>query len=94
MKTSVTRGLVVAATALGGIATGTSFDKSIVPLPAWNRVGVEPWAAYSREADLRNGLIFWHPRMGIGTLLANVAAAIAVHCDPAAPRSRGVELIH
>ena len=32
MKTSVTRSLVVAATALGGIATGTSFDKSIVQL--------------------------------------------------------------
>jgi hypothetical protein len=30
MKTSLTRGLVVAAATLGGIATGTSFDKSIV----------------------------------------------------------------
>lgn len=86
MKTSVTRGLVVAATALGGIATGTSFDKRIVQLPAWKRVGAEPWATYSREADLRNGLI-WYPAMGIGTLLANVAAAVAVHRDPTAPRS-------
>jgi hypothetical protein len=86
MKTSLTRGLVVAATALSGIATGTSFDKSIVQLPAWDRVGAEPWAAYSREADLRDGLI-WYPAMGIGTLLANVAAAIAVYRDPAAPRS-------
>jgi hypothetical protein len=86
MKPSVTRSLVAAATALGGIATGTSFDKSIVQLSAWNRVGAEPWATYSREADLRNGLI-WYPAMGIGTVLANVAAAIAVHGDPRAPPS-------
>jgi hypothetical protein len=66
--------------------TGTSFDKSIVQLPAWNRIGAEPWATYSREADLRNGLR-WYLAMGIGTLLANVAAAIAVHHDPASPRS-------
>ena|SRR5918994_52866 len=84
MKTSVTRGLVAAATALGGIATGTSFDKSIVQLQAWNRVGAEPWATYGREAGLRKGLR-WYPAMGIGTLLANVAAAIAVHRDPKAP---------
>jgi hypothetical protein len=86
MKTSLTHGLVVAAATLGGIAAGTSFDKSIVQLSAWNRVGAEPWASYSREADLRNGLI-WYPAMGIGTLLANVAAAIAVHRDPTTPRS-------
>ena len=84
MKTSLTRSLVVAATALGGITTGTSFDKSIVQLPAWNQVGAEPWATFSREADLRNGLR-WYPAMGIGTVLANIAAAIAVHRDPAAP---------
>jgi len=30
MKTSLTHGLVVAAATLGGIAAGTSFDKSIL----------------------------------------------------------------
>jgi hypothetical protein len=84
MKSSVTRSLVVAATAFGGIAIGTSFDKTIVQLPAWDRVGAEPWATYSREADLRNGLRCY-PAMGIGTVLANIAAAIAVHRDPKAP---------
>jgi hypothetical protein len=55
-------------------------------LSAWNLIGAEPWATYSREADLRNGLR-WYPAMGIGTLLANVAAAMAVHHDPVAQRS-------
>ena len=86
MAAALTRGVVVAATALDGIATGTSFDKSIVQLSAWHQVGAEPWATYSREADLRNGLR-WYPAMGIGMLLANIAAAVAVHRDPTAPRS-------
>src|SRR5215207_11320732 len=87
MKASVTRGLLVAVTTLGCIAKGTSFDKSIVQLPAWNRVRAVPWASYSRKADLRNGLR-WYPTMGIGTVLANIAAAIAVHRDPTARRAR------
>ncbi len=89
MKVSVTRSLVVAAAALGVIATGTSFDKSVIQLSAWNRHGAEPWATYSRQADLRNGLI-WYPAIGVGTLLVNLAAAVAVYRDPAAPRSAAV----
>jgi hypothetical protein len=68
------------------VAVGTSFDKSIVQLTAWRRVGAGPWATYSREADLRNGLR-WYPPMGFGTLLANVAAAVTVRREPMAPRS-------
>lgn len=86
MKTSVTRGLVGAATALGGIAAGTSLDRSIVQLTAWRRVGAVPWATYSRQADLRNGLR-WYPPLGIGVLLTNVAAAIAVRRDRTTLRS-------
>ncbi len=51
MTSPLTSGFVLAATALGGMAAGTSFDKSIVQLTAWGRAGVVPWAAYSREAD-------------------------------------------
>lgn len=86
MTSPLTRGLGLAATALGGVAAGTSFDKSIVQLTAWRRVGAVPWAVYGREADLGNGLI-WYPPLGIGTILSNVAAAIALHRDPTAPRS-------
>jgi len=86
MTSPLTRSLVLAATALGGVAAGTSFDKSIVQLTAWRRVGAVPWAAYSREADLGNGLV-WYPPLGIGTVLSNVAAAVALRRDPTAPRS-------
>lgn len=86
MKASVTRGLVGTAAALGGIAAGTSLDKSIVQLTAWRRVGAVPWATYSRQADLRNGLR-WYPPLGIGVLLANIAAATAVRYDRTTSRS-------
>ena len=44
MTTSVTRGLVTAATALSGVVTGTTIDTGIVKLSAWRRLGAEPWA--------------------------------------------------
>lgn len=79
----------MAATALGGIAVGTSFDKSIVQLTAWRSVGAVPWATYSREADLRNSLV-WYPPLGIGTMFFSIAAAVAVHRDRTASRSAAV----
>jgi hypothetical protein len=86
MTSSLTRRLVVASTALGGILAGGSLDRSAVQLPAWRRVGPVPWATYSREADLRNGLI-WYPLLGLGAPLLSIAAALAVRSDRAAPRS-------
>jgi hypothetical protein len=86
MASSRTRRLVVAATALGGILAGGSLDRSAVQLPAWRRVGPVPWAVFSREADLGNGLI-WYPLPGLGAPLLSIAAALAVRSDRAAPRS-------
>ena len=89
MASHVTRGLVVGAAALGGVTAGTTLDRSVVELPAWRRVGAEPWAVYSRQADLRHGLI-WYSLVGFATLSANVAAAVAVRRDPGVPRSAAV----
>ena len=86
MSASVTRKLIVAATALGGISAGTTLDRSIVELPAWRRVGAVPWAAYSRQADLKNGLA-WYAPLGFAMLIVNLAAVAAVRRDPKVPRS-------
>ena len=71
MSASVTRKLIVAVTALGGISAGTTLDRSIVELPAWRRVGAVPWAAYSRQADLKNGLA-WYAPLGFAMLIVNL----------------------
>ena len=85
LTTSVTRGLVTAATALSGVVAGTTIDTGIVKLSAWRRLGAEPWADYTRQ-ELPISLV-WYPILGIGAVLVNVAAAVAVHRDGEASRS-------
>ena len=87
MASPLTRRLSVVATALGGILAGASIDRSIVALPAWRRVGAKPWATYSRQADLSNGLILY-PLLGIGQPLFTIATAVAYRLDRTnSPRS-------
>ena len=83
-----TRSRHIVATALSGIVAGTSLDTRLVQLSAWHRVGVEPWAVYTRE-ELRNSLL-WYPPLGIGTTLVNIAAAVAVHRDRKVSRSEAL----
>ena len=79
-----TRGLVTAATALSGLVAGTTIDTAIVKLPAWRRLGAESWADYTRE-ELPTSLV-WYPILGIGAVVVNISAAVAVHRDGGAPR--------
>lgn len=66
--------LVVATTVLCGIAAGTGLDVSIRQLPAWHRIGVIAYSAYSRAADLRARRL-WYPILGISIPLLTLAAA-------------------
>ena len=79
MASSITRGLVTAATALSGVVASTTIDTGIVKLPAWRRLGAESWADYTRQ-ELPISLV-WYPILGIGAVLINIAAAVAVHRD-------------
>lgn len=53
-------------------------------MPAWRRVGVRAWAAYSRNADLGNGLLLY-PVEGIGGAALSIATAVAVRLDAGTP---------
>lgn len=85
MTSSMTRWLVIGATALGGLLAGVAVDRSLVQLPAWRQTGPVAWAEFTRAADLGRGLIFY-PAQGIGALLCSVAAAIAFGLNRASPR--------
>jgi hypothetical protein len=85
MAMSVTRGLVIAATAFSGVVAGTSLDTRIAQLSAWHRVGAEPWAVHTRE--LVRYSLPWYEPLGIGTALVNIAAAVAVYRDSEVSRS-------
>ena len=67
--------LVVATTALSGIAAGTSLDVSIRQLPARHRIGVLAYSAYSRASDLGTA-VFWYISVGVGAFLFALAAAL------------------
>jgi hypothetical protein len=67
--------LVMATTALSGIAAGASLDVSIRQLPARHRIGVIAYSVYSQATDLGTAWI-WYPPLGIGTLLFALATAV------------------
>jgi hypothetical protein len=56
---------------VGGIV-----DRAVVGGPAWQHLGADTWAAYSRHADLGTGLIVY-PAEGIGAAVLGVAAALS-----------------
>jgi len=58
VRRSITLGLVVAATVIGGLFSSL-LDRALVATPAWRHLGVQAWADYSRHADLASGKIVY-----------------------------------
>jgi hypothetical protein len=76
MTIDITLILILAATVVTGLLAGASLDKSIVQLPARRRMGIVEFAAFSRAADLGNGLIVY-PILGLGAAVFTISAALA-----------------
>jgi len=91
MASATTRGLLIAAAVFGGVLAGGNIDRALVAMPAWERVGTQGWAEFSRYADLGNGL-FLYPIEAIGGALLVLAAAISFHFDRTAPPQAAVPL--
>lgn len=90
MRTSITLGLVAAATVVGGLF-GSLLDRAVVATPAWRHLGVQAWADYSRHADLGTGNIVY-PIGGILLWVLVFAAAVSHRLDRGAPRSAGLPI--
>jgi hypothetical protein len=74
--------LIVAATALGGLLGGLSFDGALVKLPARHRIGAVAYATFARGNDLGNGL--WvYPATAIGAALLTILATIVAYVEHA-----------
>ncbi len=63
-----------------GILAGTNIDRYVVQVPAWRHVSIVSWGAYSRYADLGNGL-FLYPFEAIGSFLLLLAVSFIVLKD-------------
>jgi len=83
--------LATLAVLVNGLLAGLSLDRSLVAMPAWRRVGLRGWATFSRQADLRNGLVVY-PVLGIGGPLLSIATAVAYWLGPSVP-SAGVPVL-
>jgi len=83
MPSTRTRLLLAAATLVSGILAGSVIDRVVVGGPAWHELGAEAWAAYSRHADLGNGLLAY-PIEAIGGALLIIAAAVSNYFDRSA----------
>jgi hypothetical protein len=79
--TQVTLWFVLGATVATGLLAGASLDQSIKQLPARHRIGIEAYSAYSRAADLGNGLLLYAV-LGVSSGLLPIAAAITTHLSP------------
>ena len=75
MQLTVSVLLTFIAAALNGLVAGASLDQSIKQLPARHRMGMIAFSAYSRAADLGNGIV-WYAFMGVSSALFTLAAAI------------------
>jgi hypothetical protein len=72
--------LLLAATAATGVLAGASLDQSIKQLPARHRIGMVAFSAYSRAADLGNGIV-WYASVGVGAAVLTIAAAVAAYVE-------------
>ena len=91
MTSLSTYGLLSVATILNGLLAGGNTDRAFVEMPAWRKTGVHAWAAYSRHADLQNG-VFLYPAEAIGGALFTVAAAVSFYFDATVPASASIPI--
>ncbi len=71
------RFLLAAGCILSGWLAGGNVDRYIVEFPSWQHAGVLSWAAYSRHADLGNG-VFFYPFEAIGSFILLLACSLIV----------------
>lgn len=92
MNSKITRVLIVFSVFLTGIMAGLNFDRYTVQVPAWRNLPVESWVAYSRFADLGNGIVLY-PVLGFGTMILTVVAAISYFTDKKAGKKSAVRVM-
>src|SRR5712692_7802081 len=65
-------------TGVSGLLAGLNVDRALIQHPAWEKLGAEAWARYSRNADLSRNAIVLYPLLGFGQMIL-ATATVAVH---------------
>ncbi len=80
----LTWGFLTVATLFGAFLAGGNLDRIVVQMPAWRHEGSSEWAAYSRHADLGNGLYFYPP-LAFGGAFFSIGGLVAYSMDVTVP---------
>lgn len=83
--------LMLASVAFNAVVASVGLDRLVVQMPAWRRVGVGAWAAYSRHADLGNAWMLYPVAAFGGTALV-IAAVLKVRRDRTASRTTSLAI--
>jgi hypothetical protein len=70
------KALAVGAALLGGIQAGVTANRVVVQMPAWERLGIIPWADFTRAENHGFGAIFY-PAIGLAAVVFPLAPAIS-----------------
>lgn len=76
MASSASKILAAGSVLFGGLLAGVTVHRALVQLPAWQRVGVLPWAYFTRAENSGIGAIFY-PVLGLAALLLTISTAVA-----------------
>jgi hypothetical protein len=87
MTFRVTRALAIGAALFGGLLAGSTATRAFVEMPAWQRIGVGPWAAFARVENAETAFLLY-PIVGGSALLLTIATAVGVRLDRTAGLSR------
>jgi hypothetical protein len=80
MASMRTTRLATGAVLFGGLLAGVTANRALVEMPAWERLGVLPWANFLRAENHGVGT-FFYAVIGLITLLFTIGAAIAFYFD-------------
>jgi hypothetical protein len=76
---SRTQGLILVCVFIAALFNGmlaSGINRTLVDMPAWQRVGAPAWAEFSRWADMGPYGLLMYPLEGIGGAVLSVVAAI------------------
>jgi hypothetical protein len=80
MASMRTTRLATGAVLFGGLLAGVTANRALVEMPAWERLGVLPWANFLRAENHGVGAFFYLV-VGLITLLFTIGAGIAFYLD-------------
>ena len=79
LASSKTRGLILGCVFIAAVFNGmlaSGINRTLVDMPAWQRVGAPAWAEFSRWADLGPFGLVMYPLEGIGGAVLSIVAAL------------------